>query len=148
MLHYFSGADSTRTDSHSHWALNLANLLAMRGHSEQAFEFLALGVRNARVLPPWVTLLCTALVASANGYREMAAVFHGAIGSRFEATGALDGDLAARLHRDGLGALRADGTLDADRLYESGRRMSEDEALRLAAEFVARHVRPDAAGVG
>ena len=129
-------------------ALNLANLLAMRGHSEQAFEFLALGVRNARVLPPWVTLLCTALVASANGYREMAAVFHGAIGSRFEATGALDGDLAARLHRDGLGALRADGTSDADRLYESGRRMSEDEALRLAAEFVARHGRPDAAGVG
>ena len=26
VLHYFSGADSTRTDSHSHWALNLANL--------------------------------------------------------------------------------------------------------------------------
>jgi tetratricopeptide (TPR) repeat protein len=124
-------------------ALNLANILAGRGESEKAFEFLAVGVRNAQAFPSSYTLLATAMVASASGHREAALVLHGAASAYL--VGAAAGETSTRLLRNDLEALRADGSLDVDDLYESGRRMPEDEALRFAVEFVARHTGPNVA---
>ena len=101
-------------------ALNLANILAGRGESEKAFEFLAVGVRNAQAFPSSYTLLATAMVASASGHREAALVLHGAASAYL--VGAAAGETSTRLLRNDLEALRADGSLGVDDLYESGRR--------------------------
>ncbi len=123
-------------------ALNLALVLATRGDSEEALRYLGLGVPNARALPHWVTLLTAALVAHASGDPETAAVLHGAADTHLEMAGGSAGEHSIRLHRDDIEALRSNGSLDVDRLFELGRRMTEDEALRFVTDFAARHGRP------
>jgi hypothetical protein len=122
-------------------ALNLASILVTRGECDEALEMLPLVIPNARAYPLWVTLLVTAQVARATGDLETATVLHGAVGPGIEGAGASAGDMATQLHRDDLEALRSDASVDFDRLYGSGRRMTEDEALRLATQFVAQHQR-------
>ena len=129
-------------------AMNLANILATRGDSG-GHSISRPRSAQRKAFPPWVTLLTAALVAHASGDSETAAVLHGAASVHLDGTGASPGEVSTRLHRDSLEALRYDQSLDFDRLFEAGRQMSEDRALRLATEFAALHIKPhpaDAAG--
>ncbi len=128
-------------------ALNLANVLARRGAPEEAFGYLAIGVANAQAFPLWFALLSSALVARAAGHLEPSAVLHGAAGVHLDGDDASAGEASVRLHRDDLEALRADGSVDVDGLYDTGRRMSPDEALRFASAYVSRHDRPPGDGI-
>jgi predicted ATPase/class 3 adenylate cyclase len=125
-----------------HWAgivaMSLASILARRGNSEEALEFLAIGLRNAQSFPPWESLRTTALVAHSCGETETALKLHGAASAHLEAGGASAAGSSGRRHRAEREVLSTDESLDVDHLYNAGRQMHVDQALALATEFAAR----------
>ena len=123
-------------------AISLAQILASRGDSEGALDYLAIGLRNAQSFSTYDTFRSTALVAQSCGAIETAVLLHGAASGHLEAGGASAAGTSGRRHRNELKALRTDNALDVDRLYEVGRQMPEDQALRLAYEFVRAESNP------
>jgi hypothetical protein len=81
-----------------------------------------------------------ALCASATGDHETASRLHGAADALLQRSG-----LGASMSEPGKQqlqsdreTLRANAAVDFDRLYGNGRQLREEQALRLATEFVSR----------
>jgi predicted ATPase len=120
-------------------SMNLAGLSLMQGDVDGALECLATVMANSRYYPA-ATLLMVALCASATGDHETASRLHGAADALLQRSG-----LGASMSEPGKQqlqsdreTLRANAAVDFDRLYGNGRQLREEQALRLATEFVSR----------
>ncbi|HUB71506.1 MAG TPA: adenylate/guanylate cyclase domain-containing protein [Acidimicrobiales bacterium] len=119
-------------------SMDLCVLALTQGDLEAALGQLPTVMANSRYHPGF-TLYTLALCASAAGNCETASLLHGgadAVRERSGLTGYTSevGDRHIQADRD---SLRANKAIDFDRLYASGRRLSEQKALRLAGDFVS-----------
>jgi tetratricopeptide (TPR) repeat protein len=119
-------------------SMNLASLLIMQGDVEGALEFMPTVMANSRFHPAG-TLLLVALSAGASGDYETASRLHGAADALRQRSGlgASMSEVGERLLQSDRDSLRANRDIDFDRLYASGVQLGEEQALRLATDFVS-----------
>jgi hypothetical protein len=119
-------------------SMNLAGLSLTQGDVEGALEHMPTVVANSRYHPA-ATLFIVALCASATGEHGTASRLHGAADALLERSGLgiSMSEFGKRQLQSDRETLRANAAIDFDRLYGDGRRLREEQALGLAADFVS-----------